>query len=75
MLPLVSCSASPAQEILGSFFPAWMLCAAIGVAGAVVGRRLLVAVGVNEWIPAAPLTYIGLAAAVTLLIWLIWFSR
>ncbi len=75
LTPLASCSAAPSQDLLGSFFPAWMLCAAAGVAASVVSRRLLVALGIAEHVPAPPLTFIALAAAVTLLVWLIWFGQ
>ena len=30
VLVTAGCSAAPAQNIMGSFFPAWLLCAAIG---------------------------------------------
>ncbi|WP_419728940.1 YtcA family lipoprotein [Lichenicola sp.] len=74
--PLTSgCSAAPAQSILGSFFPAWMLCAVIGVAGSVVLRLLLGATGIGTHVPVAPLSYIAVAGAVTLLAWLLWFGH
>ena len=44
--PLMSaCTGAPAQNVLGSFFPAWMLCAAVGIAAAVLLRLLLGAAG------------------------------
>ncbi len=68
------CSAAPSQDILGSFFPAWMLCVAVGVLAAVLCRRLLAAVGLSDHLLVPPLTYLALAVAVTLLTWLVWFG-
>ena len=74
--PLTSgCSDAPAQNILGSFFPAWMLCAAIGIAVSVVLRLLLGATGIEAHVPVAPLSYIACAVAITLLAWLLWFGH
>ena len=74
--PLMSgCNGAPAQEVLGSFFPAWMLCAVFGVAVSVVLRLLLGATGIGVHVPVAPLIYIAVAAAITLLAWLLWFGH
>lgn len=74
--PLLSaCSGSPSQNVLGSFFPAWMLCAALGVVAAIVLRQILAALGINEHLIAPPLTYVCVTLASTLLIWLLWFGH
>ena len=72
---LAGCGASPERNLLGSFFPAWMLCAAVGVAGAVVLRQALGALGVDRYLIAPPLTYLCAAVAGTLLVWLLWFGH
>ncbi len=69
------CSAAPAQDILGSFFPAWMLCAAIGVIATVLARLVLIAVGIGDQLVLPLLTYLGFASCVTLLTWLLWFGH
>jgi YtcA family len=74
-LLLSGCSGSPAQNVLGSFFPAWMLCAALGIVVAVIIRQILSALGINEHLIAPPLTYLCFAVAGTLLIWLVWFGH
>ncbi|MBV8122366.1 MAG: hypothetical protein JO081_20800, partial [Alphaproteobacteria bacterium] len=61
--------------ILGSFFPAWMLCAAGGIVIAVLLRQVLRAAGVNQYLIAPPLTYLSIAVAGTLLVWLLWFGH
>ena len=74
VLPVGGCSAAPSQDILGSFFPAWMLCAAIGVLAAALSRWLLTAAGIGNHLLAPPLVYLAIAVAVTLLTWLAWFG-
>ena len=74
-LLLAGCSTSPAQNVLGSFFPAWMLCAAAGIVIAVIMRQLLGAVGVNQNLIAPPLTYLCIAVSGTLVVWLLWFGH
>ena len=74
-LPIAGCSRSPTLDLLGSYFPAWMLCAAVGVVASVIIRQILAVVGVNEYVVAPLLTYAALALSATLLVWLIWFGH
>jgi hypothetical protein len=74
-LCLAGCSTSPAQNMLGSFFPAWMLCAAAGIVIAVILSQVFGVLGFNRYLIAAPLTYLCIAVAGTLLVWLIWFGH
>ena len=68
-------SYSPTQDLFGSYFPAWMLCAVLGVAAAVIIRQILVLAGINDYIVVPLLTYAGLAVSGTLLAWLLWFGH
>jgi hypothetical protein len=63
------------MDLLGSYFPGWMLCAVLGVAAAVITRQILAVAGINEYVIAPLLTYAGLAVAATLLAWLFWFGH
>jgi hypothetical protein len=72
---LAGCSTSPAQDMFGSFFPAWMLCAAAGIVVAVILRQALAALGVDRYLIVPPLTYLCIAVAGTLLVWLRWFGH
>ena len=63
------------MDLLGSYFPAWMLCAAVGIVTAVIIRQLLAVAGIDAYVVAPLLTYAALAIAVTLLTWLIWFGH
>ena len=74
-LPLAACDSAPTMDLLGSYFPAWMLCAVFGVAAAVIIRQLLAATGINDYVVAPLLTYAALAVSATLLAWLIWFGH
>jgi hypothetical protein len=75
VMAVSGCSHAPTMDLLGSYFPAWMLCAALGVVTAVMIRQLLAAAGIAEYVIAPLLTYAGLAVFVTLLIWLLWFGH
>jgi hypothetical protein len=66
-----SCSRAPSFDILGSFFPAWLVCLALGLVLTVVGHRILSRVHV---VLAAPmLTYPSLTALFTFALWLSFF--
>ena len=75
VLLLAGCSTSPAQNLFGSFFPAWMLCATAGIVTAVVLSKALCTIGVGRYLIAPPLTYACIAVASTLLVWLLWFGQ
>src|ERR1700756_1395472 len=74
-LPVAGCSYSPTMNLLGSYFPAWMLCAAIGIVTAVIIRQILAVAGITDYVVAPLLTYAGLALSATLVTWLLWFGH
>jgi hypothetical protein len=74
-LPVAGCSYSPTLNLLGSYFPAWMLCATVGIVAAVIIRQILAVAGINDYVVAPLLTYAGLAVSATLLVWLLWFGH
>ena len=74
-LPVAARSRSPTMDVLGSYFPAWMLCAVIGIVAAVIIRQILAVAGINDYVVAPPLTYVALAVPATLLAWLLWFGH
>jgi YtcA family len=74
-LPVAACSYSPTMDLLGSYFPAWMLCAVIGIVAAVIIRQILAVAGITDYVVAPLLTYTGLAVSATLLAWLLWFGH
>src|SRR5271165_740437 len=74
-LAVSGCSHSPTMDLLGSYFPAWMLCAVIGIVASVIIRQILTVAGINEYVVAPLLTYAALAVSATLLAWLLWFGH
>lgn len=69
------CNGAPSQDVLGSFFPSWLICTGLGVVAAVLAWRILVLVRVADEVPAAALVYVAFAAAAALLFWLLWFGH
>ena len=69
------CSYSPTLDLLGSYFPAWMLRAVVGIVAAVIIRQILVVAGISDYIIAPLLTYAALAVSASLLAWLLWFGN
>jgi YtcA family len=69
---LVGCSRAPSLDILGSFFPAWLLCLALGVLVAALVRWVLYWFHTNLALPV--LAYPSLTAFLTFALWLIFFQ-
>jgi hypothetical protein len=63
----------PQLNVVGSFFPSWMLCAAIGIVLALLARRFLVRVGIDPYLGPRALVYPSLALLVTLVLWVAFF--
>lgn len=75
VMAVSGCSHSPTMDLLGSYFPAWMLCTVIGIVAAIIIRQILAVARINDYVVAPLLTYAGLAVSVTLLAWLLWFGH
>jgi len=71
--PLWGCERAPSINVLGAFFPSWMLCILIGVALTLVTHRALAVAGLDPWIGPRGLVYPALALAFTLAVWLAFF--
>jgi hypothetical protein len=71
---LSSCDGAPSRNILGSYFPSWMVCALAGIAAAVIGRSILKATGLLEEVPAPLAVLLAVACAVTFGLWLLWLA-
>jgi YtcA-like protein len=65
----------PQINIIGSFFPSWMLCAAIGILLTLVARRLLIRAGLDPFLGPRALVYPSLAILVTLVLWVALFRE
>ena len=63
----------PQINIIGSFFPSWMLCAAIGIVAALLGRRLFIRAGLDPYVGPPALVYSSLGILVMLMLWVAFF--
>jgi len=68
---LSSCSRAPSIEVLGSFFPAWLVCFIAAIVLTALARLALLRLRVKAALPL--LIYPSLIALFTFLLWLIFF--
>ena len=68
---LAGCSRAPSVEVLGSFFPAWLVCFLVSIVLTALVRLALLRLRVKAALPM--LVYPSLAALFTFLLWLIFF--
>jgi hypothetical protein len=73
LISLAGCKGAPSINLVGSFFPAWMLCVAIGVFGVLILRRVFVRTGIEPHLGTLPLVYFCLWVLLTLGSWLLVF--
>jgi hypothetical protein len=66
---------APTVDVLGSYFPAWIICILSGLVLTVLARQLLLALKVTGYLHPAPVIYIGLQISFTLLVWLVFFKN
>jgi hypothetical protein len=68
---LSSCSRAPSVEVLGSFFPAWLLCFIVATVLTALAQLLVMRLRFKVALPM--LAYPGLAAFFTFALWLVFF--
>jgi len=68
---LSSCSRAPSIEVLGSFFPAWLVCFIVAIVLTALARLALLRLRVKAALPL--LVYPSLTALFTFVLWLIFF--
>jgi hypothetical protein len=61
--------------LFGAFFPAWMLCAIIGIFGAIASRGIFVAAGLDSVLPFQLFVCSSVGFVVATLTWLFWFGQ
>ena len=66
-----SCSRAPSFDILGSFFPAWLVCLVLGLLLTVAAHWVFLRAHIAIALPV--LTYPSLTALFTFVLWLAWF--
>jgi YtcA family len=67
---LLASGCDPILDIDGSFFPAWMVCLAVGFVLTVMARSLFARSGIEPHLGPLLLIYPSLALLITLLTWL-----
>jgi len=70
LLLLTGCARAPSFNILGSFFPAWLICVAVAIVLSAISLRALDRYIVVAW-PVA--VYPSLVALFTFALWLVLF--
>ena len=73
LLTLAACD--PVVNIAGANFPAWLLCAIVGVILAATFRPVFVATGIERYLGSLLLIYPCLAILLACAIYLIFFNR
>jgi len=66
---------SPTVDVLGSYFPAWMICVVIGLALTLIARLLLIAIRLHPHLQPAAIVYPSLMVIFTLVTWLAFFQN
>ena len=75
LLLLTGCRGAPSINVLGSFFPGWMFCTAIGVVGSLLLRLVFIKINIDAHLPMRTPVYICLWVLITLLSWLLFFRN
>ncbi|MHA6203435.1 YtcA family lipoprotein [Dyella soli] len=71
---LQACSGAPSRNILGSYFPSWMVCALFALILTIIVHAIFVRSGIDATLPVPLIAYLGLFAAFTFATWLIWLA-
>jgi hypothetical protein len=73
---LTGCSlaGAPSFTLFGAFFPAWMLCALIGIIGAAGTRLVLTTPGISDVVPFQLAVCTAVGVIVGLLAWMVLFG-
>jgi YtcA-like protein len=75
-LALGGCSTgAPSFVLFGAFFPAWMLCGALGIIGAGMARAAFVASGFADVLPYQLFVCSAVGTIVALVVWLSGFGQ
>jgi hypothetical protein len=62
-------------DVVGSYFPAWMVCILLGLAITVIVHQLLVGFKLAPYVRPAPLVYLSMAVLWSMVVWLVFFKN
>ncbi|HEX3685084.1 MAG TPA: YtcA family lipoprotein [Bryobacteraceae bacterium] len=71
---LTGCARSPSFDVLGSYFPGWIVCMVGGILVTALVRFVLNRLQWEQKVPALPLFYFSVALLIACLMWLIAFE-
>lgn len=66
---------SPTVDVIGSYFPAWIVCIVSGLFLTVFARQIFIGFKVDKHLHPAPVVYLCLMICFTLLVWLTFFKN
>jgi YtcA family len=66
---------SPTIDIVGSYFPAWLVCIIAGLALTLISRQLLVGFRLNTYLRPAAVLYPCMIILFTLAVWLVFYKN
>lgn len=66
---------SPEIDVVGSYWPAWMICIITALILTSLARLLFIRLRIDEHLRPAPLVYFCLIAVITFVVWLLLFNR
>ena len=71
----VSSHHSPTVDILGSYFPAWMVCILIGLTLTFIAQWLIQVLNLKPYVGPAPLIYSCLMIIFTFVTWILFYQN
>lgn len=66
---------SPVVDVLGSYFPAWMVCIVTGLALTLIARLALTGLKLDAGLHPAPIVYPCLMILFTMAVWLAFYRN
>jgi hypothetical protein len=66
---------APTVDVVGSYFPAWLVCIVIGLVVTIIVRQVLIGFKLDVHLRPAPLVYLSLMIVFTLTTWLMFFQN
>ena len=69
-----TCRGATSVEVAGAYFPAWLSCALVAVAGAILARVAMVMTGLAQVLPLQLFVCISIGLLVAALVWVAWIG-
>ena len=66
---------SPTIDVLGSYFPAWMVCIVLGLVLTVIARQVLIGFKLDAHLRFKGLAYVCMTVVWTMALWLVCFRN